>query len=92
MGGDADVVAGFLASGYVTLADGTLIYFPLYTDGEPMFRTLLIDKEDERWRIYTVTPWNQTTLKMPGETEFVEYREITFRPHWGEFIGGVRVE
>jgi len=90
-GGTADIVMAFLASGYVTLADGARIYFPLQSNGLSMDRELLIDKEEERWRIFTRTG-RRTLLRLPGETEFAEYREITFRPHWGEFIEGVRVE
>ena len=56
-----------------------------------MDRVLLIDKEDERWRIYT-RHGRRTIVRLPSKTEFVEYREITFRPHWGEFIEGVRLE
>ena len=90
-GGTADILTYFFASGYVTLADGAQIYFPLFPDGSPMSRGLYIDKDDERWRIFTRTAY-RTLLRLPGETEFAEYREITFRPHWGEFIEGVRVE
>jgi len=88
----AEIIMIFLASGYVTLADTTQIYFPLGPlRGLPVLRTLHIDKEDDRWRIFTRTG-RRTTVRRPGETEFVEYREITFSPHWGEFIGGVPVE
>jgi hypothetical protein len=90
-GGTADIVTNFLASGYVTLADGTQIYLPLRADGVPMDRVLLIDKEDERWKIYTRTG-RRTTVRLPGETEFVDYRWIAFRPHWGEFIEGERID
>jgi len=36
--------------------------------------------------------FNGFMVKRPGETDFIRYREITFRPHWGEFIEGVRWE
>jgi len=56
-----------------------------------MPRVFLINKEDERWRIHRLLG-SQTIVRLPGETEFADYRWIAFRPHWGEFIEGELVE
>jgi hypothetical protein len=78
----ADIRLGPIWPDYIELADTTVIGFPPIAVPD-----LHIYKEDALWRID-----DRTSVKLPGQTEFVEYREITFRPHWGEFIGGVRVE
>jgi len=82
----ADIaMGGGPVSAYIALMDSTQIRF-----GERASRSLFIYREDERWRLRDAHFGFQ--VKLSDETEFVEYREITFRPHWGEFIEGVRVE
>jgi len=83
----ADISFLFLTSGYVTLTDNTQIYFIPLQHGGPMLRRLNMYKDDEIWRI-TAAGTGRTSVKRPYETEFTEYRSITFRPHWGEFIEG----
>ena len=90
-GGDADIRMLFLSSGYITLADDTQIYLAPLRDGRPSLHGLHIHREDELWRIIRAGP-GMTSVKRHGETEFAEYRSVIFRPHWGEFIEGVRVE
>ena len=84
----ADIMINFLASGYVVLADSTQIYFELLQEGGRIIRGLYMYKDDEVWVIRQGHS-NGVPIKSPGETEFTRYREITFRPHWGEFIEGV---
>jgi len=80
----ADIVIDFLPPDYIVLSDTTKIHFiPSPHGGHRFLRGLYIYKGNERWVIR-----GRTDVRLPGETEFVEYREITFRPHWGEFIRG----
>ena len=83
----ADIVieAGLLTLDQViTLADSTQI-----RRGERSARTLHMYREAKQWRIQDSFPF---LVKLPGETEFIRYSSITFRPNWGEFIGGIRFD
>jgi hypothetical protein len=82
----ADTAIEFLPPYYVTLADDTQIYFVPAPMGHRFLRGLYI-YDGERWVIE-----GRTDVKLLGETEFVEYRSITIRPDWGEFITGERFE
>ena len=86
--GAADIVIGFLGSGYVVLADTTQIHFALSPfTGERFGRGLYMYNAEERWVIT-----GQASVKRPWETEFTEYRSITFGANWGAFIDGVPFE
>ncbi|MCL2381805.1 MAG: hypothetical protein FWC64_09495 [Treponema sp.] len=73
--------------GSVTLADSTVIELMDFPGALRFF------KEDERWEL-EIARWRRTgfLVKLPGETEFAEYRSIRFRADWGEFIEGVLFE
>jgi len=91
-GADEDIRIGFLASGYVSLADGVQIYFPqMPHGGGRMIRALYMHKDDERW-VITQLHSDGFPVRLSEETEFTRYRSITFRPDWGEFIEGVLFE
>jgi len=79
----ADVSMEFSASGQLTLTGGTEIYFSPRREGGRMLRLLEIYRNDKLWRIV-----GRTAVRVLGETEFTEFRSITFRPDWGEFITG----
>jgi len=80
----ADIVVEFAPPEYVILADTTPIHFvPSRYTGRPFSRVLHIYNNDELWRIV-----GRTAVRVLGETEFTEFRSITFRPDWGEFITG----
>jgi len=80
----ADIMMIFLPPDYIVLADTTKVHFaPSPHGGHQVSRRLHMFKDNERW---VVT--GSIDVRLPGETEFVEFREITFRPHWGEFIQG----
>ena len=73
----ADVVMEFWRGDHIILADSTII------TGQHL-SALFMYNEDELWAIT-----GQIFVKRPWETEFTEYRSITFRPNWGEFIEGI---
>jgi hypothetical protein len=71
------VIKVYSAPEYITLSDSTQINFRF-------IGTLSIYDETERWVLSnTVVP-----VKLPGETEFREYKSITFKKDWGDFIEG----
>ena len=71
---------------HITLADST----------ELTVRTaeLSLYKDEQRWILSVEPSWHNARLfvKRPGETEFTEYRSVTFKSNWGEFIEGEPVE
>ena len=79
----ADIEMGITLPEYITLEDSTQVYFPLAALGHRFGRGLFIYRDDELWRIT-----GRAAVKRPGETEFTEYRSITIRSNWGEFIDG----
>ena len=80
----ADIMFLFLPPDYIVLADTTKIHFaPSPHGGHRFLRHLHMFKDNERWVIT-----GRTDVRFPGRTEFIEYSEITFRSHWGEFIVG----
>ena len=66
---------------YITLTDFTEIYI----DPTIFLGGLDIYKDDELW---VLSNRRSFLARPPGETEFTRFRSITFRPNWGEFIGG----
>jgi len=66
---------------YITLADDAVLDL-----SELWGAGLSIFKNDERWILGT--NFGYVLLKLPGKAEFARYREITFKPDWGEFIEG----
>jgi len=85
----ADIVffdgVGFLQE-HITLADSTVLNVTT--------ARLSIYKDEQRWVLEAPPAWRNSSLfvKRDGETEFAEYRSITFKANWGEFIEGVRLE
>jgi hypothetical protein len=67
---------------YITLADSTKI------KEDPsqwwFLGSLHMYKDRKRWELRNTS----SHVRFPGETEFIRYRWIAFRPHWGEFIEG----
>ncbi|MCL2601451.1 MAG: hypothetical protein FWD91_01410 [Treponema sp.] len=68
---------------HITLADSTELN--LITAAN-----LIIYKDEQRWVLRTPPERSSESfsVKQAGETEFVKYRSITFKPNWGEFIEG----
>jgi len=80
---DADIVIDILAPEYIVLADTTQIHFVPSLIGHQFMRGLSMYKKREIWMID-----GRIAVRHPGKEEFIEYRSITFRPDWGEFIEG----
>jgi len=86
-GTTADIEVGLGPSGgSITLADSTVI------DLTRFFGLLRFFKDDEKWELVIPRRNDSFLVKLPNETEFADYRSITFRPHWGEFIEGELAE
>jgi len=68
---------------YITLADLTEIHID---PSRRFWGGLDIYKNDELWRL--INYHFGLPVKRPGETEFVRFSSITFRPDWGYFISG----
>jgi len=84
----ADIRMGFIPPDYIELTDTTIIHFPLARpEGFRFLRALYMHKDEELWVII-----GRTYLMRPWETEFTEYRSITFGANWGAFIDGVPFE
>ena len=80
---DAGLVIEFRKAGYINLPGSTQIYFNPTTIGKTMLRSLYMYKDDKIWKIK-----GRISVKLPHETEFTEYRSITFGENWGGFIEG----
>jgi len=72
---------------YIFLADSTQIHID---PSRWSWGGLFIYNDDDLWVLRNMH--SAVPVRFPGETEFTEYRSITFRPDWGEFIEGVLVE
>jgi len=84
----------------ITLSDSTEVNL--------IAATLSIYKDEQRWvlraprqwfdaselRVQERPTWYEPSIfvRQHGETEVAEYRSITFKPNWGEFIEGVPLE
>ena len=68
---------------HITLADSTELNV---TNAD-----LSVYKDKQQW-VLKDQRGSSLFVKRAGETEFTEYKSITFKPNWGEFIEGVLLE